>query len=433
LNEESRRATRGPSRWKRFRQKRALFWTSVVVAAVVVLLIVMLAAASVWPDLGAKGTAAMRVVLGDRITAKIEGAMLSTSDWIHGIEYSLGIGHNRDPLGSTGSTASTSAADSPQPTIPGAGAPSVGSTTSTTGAAVSRPPGTATSPTFAAEPPFRPAPLPPMGSLDREGQWQPFITDQYQRVVAYRTALQPDKSRGYAHAVIVAIDLRHTRLHFVLGYEEPVSPNQFARPGIIPTQDYQAGVLLAAFNGGFQAKHGQFGAMADGQVALPAREGLGTLVIYKDGSVAVGAWGTDIQSTPNAQSWRQNGPLMVTQGTVNPHTSDFAPKDWGYVFGGGVATFRSGVGISRDRQTLYVVVGPSLTTSSLAAAMAHAGIWNGIQLDINRPWTRFDKAIFTNGKLGIQSAVDGVAMGDTRLFNRYKRDFFYITTGAPPA
>ena len=432
MNEESGKASRSPSRWKRFRRRRGLFWTSVVVAAVVVLLIVMLAAASVWPDLGAKGTAAMRVVLGDRITAKIEGAMLSATDWMHGVEYSLGIGHNRDPLGSTESTASTSIASFP-PTVSVGGTPSGQSTTSTTGSTVSRPPGAPPSPTVAAETPFRPAPLAPMGSLDNEGQWQPFITDQYQRVVAYRTALQPDKSRGYAHAVIVAIDLRHTRLHFVLGYEEPASPNQFARPGIIPAQDYRAGVLLAAFNGGFQAKHGQFGAMADGQVALPAKGGLGTLVIYKDGSVALGAWGTDVQSTPDEQSWRQNGPLMVTQGAVNPHTADFAPKDWGYVFGGGVATFRSGVGISRDRQTLYFVVGPSLTTSSLAAAMAHAGIWNGIQLDINRPWTRFDKAIFTSGKLGIQSAVDGVAMGDTRLFNRYRRDFFYLTAGAPPA
>ena len=60
-------------------------------------------------------------------------------------------------------------------------------------------------------------------------------------------------------------------------------------------------------------------------------------------------------------------------------------------------------------------------------------MWNGIQLDINRPWTRFDKAVFVNGKLKIEPAVDGVAQGDTRLFHAYKRDFFYLTAGAPPA
>ena len=126
----------------------------------------------------------------------------------------------------------------------------------------------------------------------------------YKRVVAYRTALQPDEKRGYAHAVIVAVDLRHTYLHFVLGYEEPVSDNKFDRPGAIPKEDFQPGIILGAFNGGFQAKHGQFGAMADGQVALPARDGFGTIAIYKDGRVDLGVWGTDIQASPDMQAWR---------------------------------------------------------------------------------------------------------------------------------
>jgi hypothetical protein len=434
-DEGRRRTVYRVSRWKRLRRRRGLFWGTIAVAVIVILVILMLGAATVWPNLGAEGTAAMRVVLGDSITAKIEGAMLSVGDWFHGVEYSLGIGRTSDPLGSATSTTIALTPGGPATTSsmsadnghPGTTA-GTGSETPTTGV-----PAGPSSPSAVKEALFQPAAVSPMGSLDAEGQWQPFITDQYQRVVVYRTVLQPDPGRGYAHAVIMAVDVRHTRLNFALGYEEPVSPNKFDRPGIIPDQDYQPGVLLAAFNGGFQAKHGQFGAMADGQVALPPRDGLGTLVINKDGSLDLGAWGTDIQNSPDMQSWRQNGPLMVAGGEVNPHTSDFDPKDWGYVFGGGVATFRSGVGLSQDRQTLYFVVGPSLTTSSLAAAMACAGVWNGIQLDINRPWTRFDRAVFTNGKLGIQSAVDGVAPGDTRLFHAYKRDFFYLTVGAPPA
>ena len=68
----------------------------------------------------------------------------------------------------------------------------------------------------------------------------------------------------------------------------------------------------------------------------------------------------------------------------------------------------------------------------MAAAMQQAGVWNGIQLDINRPWTRFDKAVFENDKLVPEPAVDGIAVGDYRLFRPYKRDFFYLTVGAPP-
>jgi len=212
-----------------------------------------------------------------------------------------------------------------------------------------------------------------------------------------------------------------------------VSDQKFDRPGAIPKEDFRPGIILGAFNGGFQAKHGQFGAMADGQVALPARDGFGTIAIYNDGRVDLGVWGAGIQSSPDIQAWRQNGPLMVSQGDINPHTADIDPQSWGYVFGGGVATFRSGVGLSEDRQTLFFVIGPSLTTGSMAAAMQQSGVWNGIQLDINRPWTRFDKAVLEDDKLVPEPAVDGIAVGDYRFFRPYKRDFFYITVGAPPA
>ncbi len=415
------RANRKRSRWKRLRQRRWLFRGLVAAAIIVVLLVILFGSVTAWPDLGAKGTAAMRVVLGDSITAKIEGAMLSIADWFHRVEYAVGIGHNRDPLGASSSETTTLDATTTATTEVSAGGGETGPTSSTL------PTSTTTT-----EPQFRPASLTPMGTLENEGLWQSYIADKYQRVVAYRTVLQPDKTRGYSHAVVVAIDLRHTYLHFVLGYEEPVSDHKFDRPGVIPKEDLQPGIILGAFNGGFQAKHGQFGAMADGQIALPARDKLGTIVIYKDGRVDLGAWGTDIQASPDMQAWRQNGPLMVSHGNINPHTADNDPQSWGYVFGPGVATFRSGVGLSEDRQTLFFVIGPSLTTGALAEAMHQAGVWDGIQLDINRPWTRFDKAVFKNNKLAPEPAVDGIAVGDYRLFRPYKRDFFYITVGAAP-
>lgn len=414
------KANRLVTAWKRLRQRRWLFRGLMAAAIVVVLLVILFGSVTVWPDLGAKGTAAMRVVLGDKITAKIEGAMLSTEDWFHHLGYSLGMGHNSNPLGTTPLATPAATPASTGSTL------EAGTTTTTEVAGSDGPPPEST--TTTTEPVFLPAALTPMGSLKNEGQWQPYITDQKQQPLAYRAVLQPDPTRGYAHAVIVAVNLRRTRLHFVLGYQEPVSDHQFDRPGVIPPQDSQPGILLGAFNGGFQAKHGQFGAMADGQVALPARDGLGTLVIYQDGRVALGAWGTDIVPSADMQSWRQNGPLMVSHGDINPHTADFDPRAWGFVFGGGVATFRSGVGLSKDGQTLFYVIGPSLTTQSLAAAMHQAGVWSGMQLDINRPWTRFDKAVFTSGKLTIEPAVDGIAQGDYRLFKPYKRDFFYLTS-----
>jgi hypothetical protein len=74
------------------------------------------------------------------------------------------------------------------------------------------------------------------------------------------------------------------------------------------------------------------------------------------------------------------------------------------------------------------VVGPSLTISALAAAMHQAGVWDGLQLDINKAWTRFDKATFKNGKLVAVPVLPGIVQ-DNRLFGTYSRDFFYITAG----
>jgi hypothetical protein len=270
-----------------------------------------------------------------------------------------------------------------------------------------------------------------MGTLQDEGQWTPYLVDQQGRTVAYRTVLQPDKTRPYALAAIVAIDTQRVRLHFVLGTQEPVSSEKIARPGKIPGTDLVSGSILAAFNGGFQAKHGQFGAMADGVVALPARDGLGTLVIYKDGHLDLGVWGTDVTQTPDMESWRQNGPPVITRGVINAHTSVNDTQDWGIGLKGVVATWRTAVGLSKDRRTLYFVIGPSLTIGALASAMQQAGIWDGLQLDINKSWTRFDKATFKNGKLVAAPLLPEIIQ-DNRLFRAYKRDFFYLTA-APTA
>ena len=362
----------------------------------------------------------MRGVIGDRATAALEGFLLSLQDSLHRAEYALGIGHKGDPFANQVADSSTST------TTSGTTATSAAGGDETTGAQTDKS-GGATTTTSTTEAPWAPPPVPPLGSLPDEGQWSSYLTDPTGRTVGYRTALQPDPQRGFALAAVVAIDLRHANLHFVLGTKEPISNNKISRPGKIPGPDLQPGRVLAAFNGGFQARHGAFGAMADGVEALPPRTGLGTIVIYQDGRVDLGAWGTDIQPSPDMQSWRQNGPLVVSQGAINPHVEDNAPQDWGFTLGGGVATWRSAIGVSKDRHTLFYVVGPSLTMRALAAAMFQAGVWDGIQLDINKSWTRFDRVLVKNGKLVAEPVLKDINQ-DNRLLQAYKRDFFYVTT-----
>lgn len=405
-----------PGLFSHLRKRRWALVSTMVVIAIIVVLVVLLGSVSIWPGLGAKGADLVRHIFGDRAAASLEGFTLSLQDSVHHIEYSLGLSHPANPwMAASGSTAYT--------------------LTTLQRDSVSHPPatnqgGTSTTTSATVVPTWAPPPLPAMGTLDGEGQWSAYLADGSGRTLAYRTALQPDPKRPYAVVAVVAMDLKGARLHFILGYKEPVSAMTIPRPGSIPSGDRKPGQLLAAFNGGFQARHGSFGAMADGYVALPPRAGLGTVAIYKDGRVDLGAWGTSITDSPNLVAWRQNGPLMVSDGVVNPHTWDAAPADWGYALHGNVATWRSGLGLSQDHNILYFVVGPSLTTAALAAALHQAGAWNAIQLDINKSWTRFDRFVIKKGELHAQPVLPSIIQDD-RLLHPYSRDFFYLT--AAPA
>ena len=55
--------------------------------------------------------------------------------------------------------------------------------------------------------------------------------------------------------------------------------------GRISNADNVAGKLLAAFNGGFMATHGEYGAMSDGLEVLPPKDGLATVAIGQDGRI----------------------------------------------------------------------------------------------------------------------------------------------------
>lgn len=397
------------------RRRRVFFGVGVAVLALLVVLVALQVAIVLSPAFGGWGAETMRAVLGERATAAIEGFSLSVQDLIHRGTYALGLGHDKDVLTVEEST-TTTPSTAPPPTT---------ATTPMTSAG-GGPVVTSSSTTTTTEAPWQPAAVQAMGKLDNEGQWSPYLFDTSGRAVGYRTALQPDKARGFAVAAIVAMDMKYARLHFVLGREEPKARKPIERDGKIPEADLQPGRLLGAFNGGFQAEHGAFGAMANGVEALPAKEGFATLVIYKDGRVDVGTWGKDFVASADMESWRQNGPLMIVDGQVGPKVSDSNPRIWGFVYGGEVAAWRSAVGISQDRRTLYFVVGPSLTIQTLAAAMQRAGVWAGFELDINHLWTRFDKVTVKNGKLVAQPVIGGIA-ADNRLIRGYKRDFFYVT------
>lgn len=376
-----------------------------------------LAVVQVRPSVGAHGADLLRNVIGDEAVANLETVMLYATDAMQQAAYQLGIGHAQ--LATTRPAHDLRAADltptaaegTPRRAQAGRG-----------GASASLP-----EPQLADWswwPPSRPS----LGNLPQEGQWTAYINNATGDVAAYRMFLQPDPDRPYAVTAIVAFNLKISTLHFVMGFEEPQSSVKFKRTGKIPAGDAKPGVLLAAFNGGFKARHGHFGAMADGVVALPPRDGLGTVAIYNDGAVHIGAWGTQITADKDLAAWRQNGPLIIDQGRIDPRTADASANEWGgNTVKNTTPSWRSALGISADGNVLYYAAGPSLTLDKLARALADAGADEAIQLDINNYWVSFEAISATGSTLIPVPLFDQMRENADRYLRGYARDFFYLT------
>jgi hypothetical protein len=283
-------------------------------------------------------------------------------------------------------------------------------------------------PTPTATIPWQPIAITPMSKARGEGVWYAYLQDLQSQTIAYKTFLQPDSGRPYTLVTIIAMDLNKTSLHYVLGTEDPTIFGAPAHPGKVPDSELDADILLAAFNGGFQARHGQFGAMSDGSPALPPREGLGTLVIKANGDVRMGEWGTDIFMTPDIVSFRQNGPLVINHGDINLRIYNNSPQDWGYTVTDVSPTIRSGIGLSQDNKTLFYFCGPSLTMDALARSMQTTEAYHAIQLDINNYWVLFVKFTESRSKLVAEPLLPHLMVdGIDRYLSQSPRDFFYLT------
>ena len=404
-----------------------LSWTAIAGGVCIGLLLFSFMAVQIWPVIGAQGADVLRSIIGDQAVAGLEMKVNQFQDELQKLKYQLGLDRSVAPWAtlqipvqsltptalSTATTTSTLEPQTPEAFLP-----------TTTPVAVNTPLRTLV-PTPSV---WQPANLTPLGSAAGEGVWSAYIQDAEGHIVAYRTFLQPDLTRPYTLVAVVAIDLTRTRLHFILGSLEPAGTPGPPRSGAIPASDRVANILLAAFNGGFKARHGEFGAMADGVTALSPRDGLGTVVIYENGTVRLGEWGTGLTMTPDVIAFRQNGPLVIQQGKIDPRIYNNSPEDWGYTVIDVSPTVRTGIGLSADGMTLFYFCGPSLSMEALAKSMQAAGAWNSIQLDINNYWALFVKIQPSGSNLVPEPLLPNLMVANVeRYFWDYTRDYFYIT------
>lgn len=418
---------------------------TIALAAVLAVLALLFLLLSRWPGAGAQLATPLRRLMGNERVGQLETIFFLAEDRVRRWQYGAGWAEARSPwvveeaitppvvatqvLVLTPATAValvtpestlTPAGERLPATAPAATAPAATATSVATALPTASAPATATPWSLPAAESF--------GRLRGEGVWLPYLFDGKGDVVAVRTFLQPDAERPYTTVAIVAFDLRRTRLHYVLGSEEPALPGGPRGNGRIPAAASENGGLLATFNGGFLGTHGEYGAMQEGLVALPAKAGYGTVVIGEDGRVRIGEWGREIDAGEDYLSWRQNARLILDGGQISERVYNRSIATWGGSIDGSIVTWRSAIGLSADEQTLYYFAGPSVSMPVLATAMQAAGAHNGILLDINATWVHF--AAVRPGERGpIAEALfaDGMETNVDRYLRQSARDFFFVT------
>jgi hypothetical protein len=193
------------------------------------------------------------------------------------------------------------------------------------------------------------------------------------------TTFRPEVDYPRTVAYVAWFDYKRTAVAFYPGRYEP--PSAAVRgPAMVPYGERWR--LLATFNAGFTYKYGGNGSAINGLVNEPLQRGIATLVGYRNGRLAIVKWEGG-QDAPGVAWARQSLPPIVWNGTINPKLD--SSLKWGETIGNTLRVWRTGVGIDR-RGNLIFVAADAQSVTSLARLLQHAGAVRAMQFDINPYW-----------------------------------------------
>ena len=232
--------------------------------------------------------------------------------------------------------------------------------------------------------PYRPPNIKPVihPALPGEGVWRPAAANAGRRPPVLVTTFRSSSAYPQFVAGVAWIDSGRTRLAYMPGTQEPP---RLANRGPSEVPPSLRSRVVATFNGGFPLSTSNAGLIYRGQSVAPMVNGIATLTGYRS-SVALGAWIQGASAPANVSFAKQNLPLIIDHGKLNPNLSN-GPQ-WGFTVNNAVRVWRSGVGIDRQGNLIYAAANFQ-TVGSLAQILKRAGAVRALELDINQDWVSF--------------------------------------------
>ena len=277
----------------------------------------------------------------------------------------------------------------------------------------------------------RPTDIAPMvePALAGEGVWHPEGRTFHGQPVVYEAFLRASTTYTSQVAGVAWMDASVLQAALYSGsYIPGGGPWKLTAP--VGTAEAQS--LVAAFNSGFRLQDAGGGYYTQGQMVAPLRTDAASVVIFRDGSMNIGAWGRDFVMSPSVVAVRQNLKLLVDNGTP---AADLSMGAWGATLHNNLAVWRSGVGVTASGAIVYAA-GPALTVPSLAELLQRAGAVRAMELDINTDWVNMsvykpDAPDTTASGANGQTLLSTMSGGAGRFFSAsWNRDFF--TLSLPP-
>ncbi|MDX6450630.1 MAG: hypothetical protein QOH16_679 [Gaiellaceae bacterium] len=260
--------------------------------------------------------------------------------------------------------------------------------------------------------------------LPGEGIWGPTGPSIAGHAPVLVTEFRSEVAYPRIVAYVAWFDHAHTSIAYYPGrYEPPSAPSR--GPMMVPFD--QRWRLLATFNSGFIYKDGNNGSTIGGKMYEPLKQGLATLLAYRDGRVDVKSWTGGAVAGAQIAFARQSLPLIVDHGRLNPALND--STQWGYTLGNAVRVWRTGAGIDRHGNLIYAAADYQ-TVTSLAKILQRAGAVRAMQLDINPEWPTLNTYSHRGG-LGPTMVVPNYQQSAARYLVPDDRDFFAIYRRVP--